>query len=66
MTYEEHTNRLLVGKTIAEANISGYSVYLKFTDGLTLTYESSDGGYSCWGLYSPDGENIIKEEGGTK
>ena len=38
----------LIGKTIVWAQIGGYGVELKFSDGSILDYSSSDGGCSSW------------------
>lgn len=48
---EDETNNSLAGKTIKEANIDGYGVYIKFTDGVELDYSASEGGYSTWDIY---------------
>lgn len=66
MTYEENTNLWLVGKTIRKANVSGHCVVLEFEGGTSLRYSASDGGYSCWGLYTADGNHVHLEEGGEK
>lgn len=66
MTYAENTNLWLVGKTIRKADISGHGMVLEFEDGTNLNYEASDGGYSCWGLHTADGNHVHFEEGGAK
>ena len=66
MTYEENTNLWLVGKTIRKAAVSGDGVVLEFEDGTNLNYEATDGGYSCWGLYTANGDYVHFEEGGAK
>ena len=38
----------LIGKKIVWAKIDGFGVELKFSDGSSLDYSSSDGGYSSW------------------
>ena len=50
MSYAEDTSRMLVGKTIAKAEITGFGVDLVFTDGTKLNYSASDGGYSSWNV----------------
>ena len=66
MTYEENTNRWLAGKTIRKAAVSGGGVVLEFEDGTNLNYEASDGGYSCWGLYTAAGDHVHFEEESSK
>lgn len=41
----------LIGKTIEAVSLSGYEVYLYFTDGSRFKYDASDGGYSTYGFY---------------
>ena len=41
-------DKKLIGKTIVWAEIDGFGVRLEFSDGSSLDYSSSDGGYSCW------------------
>lgn len=38
----------LIGKTIVFAEIGGYGIKLKFSDGSILDYDSSSDGDSCW------------------
>lgn len=38
----------LIGKKIAQAEIGGYGIKLKFSDGSILDYSSSSDGDSCW------------------
>ena len=52
----------LVGKTIVFAEIGGYGVKLKFSDGSILDYSSSSGGYSCWEII--DGTKQVERNGG--
>lgn len=40
--------RKLIGKTIVCAEINGFGVTIKFSDGSILDYSSSDNGYSSW------------------
>ena len=42
----------LVGKTITKAEVDGYGVRLYFDDNMIFDFDASDGGYSCWELYS--------------
>ncbi len=42
----------LIGKTIVYAEIGGYGIKLKFSDGSILDYDSSSGGYSSWELFN--------------
>lgn len=41
----------LIGKTIESVSLSGYEVYLYFTDGSRFEYDASDGGYSTYDFY---------------
>ena len=41
-------DKKLIGKTIVFAEIDGYGIKLKFSDGSIFDYSSSSGGYSCW------------------
>lgn len=41
-------NEELIGKTIVYAEIGGYGIKLKFSDGSILDYRSSSDGDSCW------------------
>ena len=52
---------ILVGKTIARIKVDGFDVDIVFTDGTVFKYESSDGGYSCWGIYKSN-DNAHNEE----
>ena len=56
--FERNANAALVGKTVASADVSGYAVRLKFTDGTEFDYNASDGGYSCWSV-EKDGRQIV-------
>lgn len=49
--HETDTSKLLVGKTIRKAEVTGYGVKLVMSDGTVLDYDSSDGGYSAWIVY---------------
>lgn len=40
----------LIGKTVVWAEIDGFSLRIKFSDGRILDYSASDNGYSCWAL----------------
>ena len=40
--------RKLIGKTVVSAEINGFGVTIKFSDGSILDYSSSDNGYSSW------------------
>ena len=44
----------LIGKTVKQADISGYGVEIVFTDGTMFSYYPSDGGYSTWDIYAFD------------
>ena len=53
----------LIGKTIVAAEIGGYGIRLKFSDGSILDYSSSSDGDSCWEII--DGANQVdKSEDG--
>ena len=52
--FKKETERILTGKTIKEIEITGFGICLKTTDGLILDYDSSDGGWSCWGIKTED------------
>ena len=41
-------NETLIGKTIESADINGFGIELRFTDGSVFDYSASDGGYSSW------------------
>lgn len=58
--HEKETEKMLTGKTIKEIEVTGYGICLKTTDGLILDYNSSDGGYSCWGVKA-EGDEEEKE-----
>lgn len=50
----KHANNIgerLIGRTIEAVVLSGYEVYLYFTDGSRFEYDASDGGYSTYDLY---------------
>ena len=49
--YEADTDKLLVGKTIRKAEVTGFGVKFVMSDGTVLDYDSSDGGYSAWDVY---------------
>lgn len=40
----------LIGKTVVWAEIDGFGLRIKFSDGRILDYSASDNGYSCWAL----------------
>ncbi len=40
----------LIGKTILSTDIDGFGVKIVCTDGTTLDYCASDGGYSSWDI----------------
>ena len=46
----------IVGKTVEYAEISGFGVLIRFTDGTTLDFNASDGGYSTFEIYKGEGE----------
>lgn len=50
----------LIGKKIVWAKIDGFGVELKFSDGSSLDYSSSDGGYSSWEII----DDTTQAEGG--
>lgn len=52
----------LIGKTIVCAEIGGYGLRLKFSDGSILDYSSSSGGYSCWELIDDAKQAERREE----
>lgn len=39
---------VFAGKTIVCSKISGYGIYMEFSDGTTFYYDATDGGMSCW------------------
>lgn len=41
----------LMNKTIASIEIDGFGVNLITQDGVALSYNASDGGYSCWDIF---------------
>lgn len=47
----DNTNEKLIGKTIKEADIDGFGVYLTFEDGSAFEYNASDGGYSRYAYH---------------
>lgn len=49
--HEMGTSKLLVGKTIRKAEVTGYGIKLVMSDGTVLDYGSSDGGDSAWIVY---------------
>lgn len=50
--YEERTKKAIIGKKVVDLDINGFGIRLLLDDGTVLDYESSDGGYSCWEIYS--------------
>jgi len=48
--YEERTKKAIIGKKVVDLDINGFGIRLSLDDGTVLDYESSDGGYSCWGI----------------
>lgn len=48
----------LIGKTIVYAEIGGYGIKLKFSDGSILDYSSSSGGYSCWEIIDDINQDV--------
>lgn len=48
--------KALVGKTIVEADINGYGIYIWFSDGFKFDYNASDGGYSSYELTDEEEE----------
>lgn len=55
---ERDTNAALLGKTVRSADVNGFGVRIKFTDGTVFDYGASDGGYSCWSV-ERDGRKIV-------
>ena len=51
-------NKYLEGKTILKASVTGSEIELTFTDGVTFTYNATDGGYSFWELTNADGNDV--------
>lgn len=49
--HETDTSKLLLGKTIYKADITGSGVKLILSDGTVLDYDSFDGGGSAWCVY---------------
>ena len=47
---ERETNAAILGKTVMSADVNGFGVRIKFTDGTVFDYSASDGGYSCWSV----------------
>lgn len=52
--YEERTKKAIIGKRVVDLDINGFGIRLSLDDGTVLDYESSDGGYSCWGIIYPN------------
>ena len=52
-------NEKLIGKTIKEADIDGFGVYLTFNDGSMFEYDASDGGYSHY-AYCESPQELIR------
>lgn len=50
----------LIGKTIVYAEIGGYGIKLKFSDGSILDYSSSSDGDSCWEITDDTNIDLIK------
>ena len=55
---ERETNASLLGKTVMSADVNGFGVRIKFTDGTVFDYSASDGGYSCWSV-ERNGRKIV-------
>lgn len=55
---ERDTNVALLGKTVMSADVNGFDVRIKFTDGTVFDYSASDGGYSCWSV-ERNGRKIV-------
>ncbi len=53
--------KALVGKTIVEAGVSGYGIYILFSDGFKFYYNASDGGYSSYELTDEEEEEEENE-----
>ena len=47
---ERDTNVALLGKTVMSADVNGFGMRIKFTDGTVFDYSASDDGYSCWSV----------------
>lgn len=56
MTYSEKIQEQLIGKTISSAEVDGFGLNLKFTDGTELNYNATDGGYSTFDITELKGE----------
>lgn len=56
--FERNTSAALVGKTVMSADVSGYDVRIRFTDGTVFDYSASDAGYSCWSV-ERNGRKIV-------
>ena len=54
--YQTRVQKQLIGKTISSAEIDGFGLNLKFTDGSELDYNATDGGYSTFEITEPKGE----------
>lgn len=55
---ERETNAALLGKTVMSADVSGYDVRIRFTDGTVFDYIASDDGYSYWSV-KRNGRKIV-------
>lgn len=47
---ERDTNVALLGKTVMSADVNGFGMRIKFTDGTVFDYSASGDGYSCWSV----------------
>lgn len=56
MTYSGKVQGQLIGKTISSAEIDGFGLNLKFTDGSELDYDATDGGYSTFEITESKGD----------
>ncbi len=55
--YQTEVQKQLIGKTISSAEIDGFGLNLKFTDGTELDYNATDGGYSTFDITELKEEN---------
>lgn len=54
--YQTRVQEQLTGKTISSAEIDGFGINHKFTDGTELDYNATDGGYSTFDITELKGE----------
>ena len=54
--YQTRIQEQLKGKTISSAEVDGFGLVLKFTDGSRLEYNATDGGYSTFDIIESEGE----------